>query len=203
VTLRRVLALGAVLGQLSSGAWAQPSEALPYRLDPTHTSVHWEVVHMGTSTSRGRFDRISGQTRFLPGLVLDVSIEVQTASVSTGIAVFDTMLKRSSLLDVATHPVARFQSERVEWQADGLTPARVHGRLSMKGREQPLTLHMTRWRCGNNVLFGREVCGGDFNAQLSRRAWDMDMAASMVEDTVTLRIQVEAIRQEPGDAANP
>jgi polyisoprenoid-binding protein YceI len=197
----RNLGICVALGCLTLSAVS--ADATAYRLDPTHTSIHWEVVHMGTSTSRGRFDRISGQTRFEPGRVLTVAIDVQTGSVSTGIPVFDAMLKRSSLLDAANHPVARFESSRVDWQPDGQTPARVHGTLSLKGRQQPLTLHMQRWRCGNNLLFGREVCGGDFSSQFSRRAWDMDMASSMVEDEVTLRIQVEAIRQEPGDAANP
>jgi len=36
-------------------------------LDPTHTFVHWEVVHMGTSTIRGRFSKVTGNVQFDDG----------------------------------------------------------------------------------------------------------------------------------------
>lgn len=194
------------IGWLGFAALVLPpaaSAAPNYRLDPTHTAIHWEVVHMGTSTSRGRFERITGQVSLEPGQQLAVRIEVETASVSTGIPTFDAVLKRPSLLDVAAHPLARFESERIEWREDGFSPAQVHGRLMIKGRSQPLTLISERWRCGNNPLFGREVCGGDFVARLSRAAIGMGMAAGMVEDTVTLRVQVEAIRLEAAETTVP
>lgn len=55
-----------------------------YRLDPTHTFVHWEIVHMGTSTIRGRFDTATGSVQFDPeGKRLDVSISIDTASVDS------------------------------------------------------------------------------------------------------------------------
>lgn len=180
-------------------AGTSPAAATPYRLDPTHTTVHWAVVHMGTSTARGRFERISGSAAFEAGRRLDVDITVDTASVSTGIRPFDTVLRGTSLLDAAAHPQARFVSERVEWAADGLSPAAVHGRITLRGRTQPLALRAERWRCGNNPLFGREVCGGDFTATLSRGAFGMGFAAGMADDAVTLQVQVEAVRVETGD----
>lgn len=180
-------------------AGTSPAAATPYRLDPTHTTVHWAVVHMGTSTARGRFERISGSAAFEAGRRLDVDITVDTASVSTGIRPFDTVLRGASLLDAAAHPQARFVSERVEWAADGLSPAAVHGRITLRGRTQPLALRAERWRCGNNPLFGREVCGGDFTATLSRGAFGMGFAAGMADDAVTLQVQVEAVRVETGD----
>lgn len=173
--------------------------ATPYRLDPTHTAVHWAVVHMGTSTSRGRFDRIEGEATFEPGRRLDVAITVDTASVSTGIPAFDRVLRGGSLLAVEAHPRARFVSDRVDWGADGISPAAVHGTLTLRGQARPLVLRAERWRCGNNPLFGREVCGGDFTATVSRRAFGLDFASGMADDAVTLQVQVEGVRTEPGD----
>lgn len=174
-------------------------QAHPYRIDPTHTGIHWEVLHMGTSTSRGRFDTLTGQAAFLPGRLLNVDITVQTASVSTGIAVFDRVLRGSSLLSVQTHPQARFVSDTVRWADDGVSPREISGRLTLLGRTEPLVLKAQRWRCGNNPLFGREVCGGDFQARLSRSAFGLGFAGAMADDTVELRVQVEAVRSEPGD----
>ncbi len=109
------------------------------------------------------------------------------------------MLRGANLLAVSEHPQARFVSQRVDWAADGLSPAAVHGELTLRGRTRPLTLQALRWRCGNNPLFGREVCGGDFTADLSRGAFGLGFVPAMAEDTVRLRVQVEAIRLEPGE----
>lgn len=182
---------------------ATAPEAHPYRIDPTHTGVHWEVLHMGTSTSRGRFDSLTGQAAFEPGRLLTVDITVQTASVSTGIPVFDRVLRGSSLLAVESHPQARFVSGEVRWAADGVSPQALDGQLTLRGRTQPLVLHAQRWRCGNNPIFGREVCGGDFRASLSRSAFGLGFAGAMADDTVQLLIQVEAVRSEAGDEPPP
>jgi polyisoprenoid-binding protein YceI len=179
------------------------SGSQPYRLDPTHTTVHWEVVHMGTSTSRGRFESISGQAVFDPGQRLEVDIQIDTASVSTGIRPFDNVLKGSNFLAVTEHPRARFVAGDVRWGPTGLAPAELRGEITLRGRTQPLTLTAERWHCGNNPIFGREVCGGDFTAVLSRSAFGMGFASSMADDRVRLMVQVEAIRTEPGDTPPP
>jgi polyisoprenoid-binding protein YceI len=181
-------------------ALAAQSPGQPYRLDPTHTTIHWEVLHMGTSTSRGRFDVITGQAVFDPGQRLEVDIQVDTASVSTGIRPFDNVLRGGNFLAVAEHPRARFVAREASWAGGGLAPGELKGEITLRGRTMPLTLTAERWRCANNPIFGREVCGGDFTASLSRSAFGMGFAAALADDTVRLLIQVEAIRSEPGDA---
>ena len=44
----------AAAAALPCGAQAQ---AATYQIDPMHTFVLFEVMHFGTSTNRGRFDR--------------------------------------------------------------------------------------------------------------------------------------------------
>ncbi|MBC7480501.1 MAG: polyisoprenoid-binding protein, partial [Rhizobacter sp.] len=46
-----------------------------------------------------------------------------------------------------------------------------------------------------NPLFRREVCGGDFEAQIDRSAFGITHSLPFVADKVRLLIQVEAIRQ--------
>jgi len=66
-TARRLtLAAAANLHAQPADAASEPAPAASaasaprYAFDPTHTAVHWEVVHMGTSTIRGRFDKLAG-----------------------------------------------------------------------------------------------------------------------------------------------
>ena len=165
-----------------------------YQLDPTHTFVHWEVLHMGTSTSRGRFDRVDGSIAYDRGAgLIDLGFTVDMASVSTGSAAFDGVLRGAQLLDVGQFPQAWFVARRATFDADG--PRQVHGELTLRGQSQPLTLTARRWKCGLNLLFRREVCGGDFEATLSRASFGMTLAAGLVSDEVRLLVQVEAIKE--------
>ena len=202
---RRALT-GATVALAAAGAVATPAAAQSpdpagtladdpalYSLELSHTSVHWEVLHMGTSTSRGRFDRLDGAVRFDPARALiEVSIAVDTGSVSTGLPAFDAVLRGPSLLATGEHPTAWFVARRATWE--GAVPRQLHGELTVRGTSVPLSLRATRWKCGLNLLFRREVCGGDFEAQVKRSELGMTLAAGFVADEVTLRVQVEAVR---------
>ena len=68
--------------QPADAAAAMSVGAPDFTLDTTHTFVHWEVLHMGTSTHRGRFDKVNGSVQFDAATQrLGVSISVETASV--------------------------------------------------------------------------------------------------------------------------
>jgi polyisoprenoid-binding protein YceI len=195
-TLPVLLALcGALNGASAALAQSVPA-AMPsrYQLDPTHTFVHWEVLHMGTSTTRGRFDKIEGSVAFdrTAGLI-DLGFTVDTASVNVGNTAFDGVLRGAQLLDAAQYPQAWFVARRATF--DGEVPRQVHGELTLRGQSQPLTLTARRWKCGLNLLFRREVCGGDFEATLSRAAFGMTLASGLVSDEVRLLVQVEGIRE--------
>ena len=79
-----VAALGVVSGLIGpTGAAAQPAV---YLLDPEHSFVHFEVLHFGTATLRGRFGPLEG----VAGLDRaarrgEVSLTIPTRIVSTGL----------------------------------------------------------------------------------------------------------------------
>ena len=171
---------------------AAPAAAPNYTLDPTHTFVHWEVLHMGTSTIRGRFDKTGGAVQFDPkSQRLDVSISVDTASVSSGVPTIDALLKGSALLDVSAHPQAYFTARGARFE--GEVPRELRGEFTLRGISQPLTLRALRWHCGLNPLFRRTVCGGDFEAELIRSEFGITHSLPFVADRVRLLIEVEAI----------
>jgi len=185
-------AAAAVLAH-ASVAWAQASAPAPtWALDPTHTFVHWEVVHMGASTIRGRFDKAMGSVQFDPSAQrLDVSISIDTASVSSGVPILDALLKGSAMLDTAANPQAFFVARTARF--DGEAPREIRGEFTLRGISQPLTLRALRWHCGLNPLFRRTVCGGDFEAEIVRSSFGITHSLPFVADTVRLVIQVEAI----------
>jgi len=176
--------------EIETGAQAEPAV---YRIDPEHTRVHFEVRHFGTSTTRGRFDTLAGSIKMDRGAGSgEVSIVVDTASVSTGIAPFDSMLRGANLLDAQTQPQAYFVARRMTFDGDRL--ASLSGEFTLRGTSRPLTLQAMRFACGPHPLLKREVCGGDFGAELTRSEFGITYGLPFVADRVRLQIEVEAIR---------
>ncbi len=173
-------------------AASAPAGPPSWRIDPTHTFVHWEVLHMGTSTIRGRFDKSSGVVLFDPkAQTLDISISIDTASVNSGVPVLDTMLKGGTLLDAGANPQAYFTARKASFEGEAVRELR--GEFTLRGVSQPLTLRALRWHCGLNPLFRRTVCGGDFEGEIVRSAFGITLGLPLVADKVRLVVQVEAI----------
>ena len=176
---------------------ANPAAAEPvqYTLDPTHSFVHFEIRHFDTSTIRGRFGPLNGD------VMLDrearrgrLQVTIDTAAVSTGLPVLDARIKQPDMLDSSGQPQAYYVAEAFDIDASGAVTA-VRGEFTLRGRSQPLLLKAQRFRCYTNPLFKREVCGGDFEGELQRSAYDINWGLPLIANTVRLLVQVEAIRQ--------
>jgi polyisoprenoid-binding protein YceI len=174
---------------------ALPAHAATYTIDPTHTFVSFEANHFGTSTVRGRFDKKDGSVQFDRAARSGrVDITIDTASINTGVAPFNSHLKSKDFLNVAAHPKARFVGERLVFNGDKVSE--VAGTLTLLGKTLPVTLKATQFNCYDNPLFKREVCGGDFETTIARSQWGMNWGIDMgIPDNVRLVIQVEAIKQ--------
>lgn len=168
-------------------AAAQPFE---YRLDPTHSFAHVLWQPTSTSSVRLRFERSTGSfTLDRSARSGSASVVLQTAALSTGSATLDARIKAA--LDVAAHPQARFEASRFVF--DGNKPSRIEGTLALRGTAQAVVLQAQNFDCYFNPLFKREVCGGDFEADLDPAAWGLGTRGAAPR--VKLLVAVEGIRQ--------
>lgn len=193
---RRALAAALLLSVAAvAPLHAQTAAAAPtYALDPTHSFVHWEVVHMGTSTVRGRFGGTNGSVQFdAKAQQIDIGITIDTATVNTGVAPLDGMLRGAAGLSSTEFPQAFFTARSARWE--GEVPREIRGEFTLRGVSQGLTLKAVRWNCALNPLFRREVCGGDFEGELVRSTFGITHSLPFVADKVKLLVQVEGIRQ--------
>jgi polyisoprenoid-binding protein YceI len=182
----------ACLATCAAPAWAQPAT---YTIDPTHTFVNFEVSHLGTSTSRGRFDRTDGTVQFdRTARTGRVEITIDATSVSTGTAALDRQLLGKNFFDAAQFPNAKFVADQFSFDGDKVTE--VAGTLTMRGQTHPVRLKATLFNCYLNPLVRRQVCGGDFEATVLRSLWGMTWGLDLgIPDAVRLLVQVEALRQ--------
>jgi polyisoprenoid-binding protein YceI len=170
------------------------AEPVVYTLDPTHSFVHFELMHFGTSTIRGRFGPLSGHvTLDRASASGSVAVEIATASVSTGLRVFDARLREPDLL--ASDEFAHSSFVAGHFRFDGERLAEVRGAFTLRGVTQPLSLFARHFACEPRPLVQREVCGGDFEAEISRSAFGAGFGLPFVGDRVRLLVQVEGIRQ--------
>jgi polyisoprenoid-binding protein YceI len=174
----------------------RPAHAEPvvYRFDPTHSFVHFEVLHFGTSTLHGRFGPVAGE------VTLDrearsgrVGVGIATATVNTGTPALDARLRERDLLASDEYPQAFFVAERFAF--DGGKLQDVRGEFTLRGVSQPLSLRALRFNCYTSPLVRREVCGGDFEAQFDRSTVGATYGLPFVADRVRLVVEIEAVRQ--------
>ena len=170
------------------------ADSVTYVLDPSHTQVTFEVLHLGTSTLRGRFNRIEGHvTLDREARSGNVSVVIDTSSVSTGVLPLDGMLRGAQGFVAQDHPKAYFVASQLAFDGDKL--ASVRGEFSLRGASQPLLMRATNFNCYEHPELKREVCGGDFEAEFKRSSFGINHSLPFVGDKVRLLIQVEGVRQ--------
>jgi polyisoprenoid-binding protein YceI len=166
-----------------------------YAIDPSHTSAMFEVLHFGTSTNRGRFQKNSGSVTIdRAAKTGKVELTLDMTGINTGVAPFDKHLKSGDFFDVEKHPTASFVSDSVSFDGDKVTE--VRGQLTLRGMTHPVTLKAVRFNCFDHPMLKREVCGGDFSTSIKRSQWGINFGLQMgVPDEVPVTIQVEAVKQ--------
>jgi polyisoprenoid-binding protein YceI len=170
------------------------AQLVNYLIDPDHTRVHWEVMHFGTSTHRGRFDDVRGRIDWdRAAQRAEVAIVVGTASVNTGGALLDRQLRSPDFLSSEAFPEAYFIAKN--WRIGDKGLPEMRGEFTLRGVSQPLSLKASSFACATRN--GREVCGGDFEGVLSRGEYGITYGLPFVGDRVRLIVQVEAVRQAP------
>lgn len=170
-----------------------PAWADSYTIDPTHTFPAFEIDHLGFSTQRGRFNLTQGK------LMLDedkktgsVDIIIDAASIDTGLAKLEEHLRAEDYFDVKRYPTLQFSGDKFRFIEDRLVA--VSGNLSLHGVSLPVTLNVTRYKCGLNVARLRKVCGADMSTTIKRSEYGMSKGTPFVGDEVRITIQVEAVR---------
>ena len=103
---RFLLTLIAALA-LTAAATAQASS---WQIDPNHSSAQFSVRHLGVSTIRGAFARITGTAKYDAADVTKSSIEttIDAKSVDTRVEMRDNDLRSPNFLDVQKYPTITF-----------------------------------------------------------------------------------------------
>jgi polyisoprenoid-binding protein YceI len=133
---------------LSAGFPAASPEGLPagtYKLDPMHSSLTFQVDHMGFSHYTARFATFDAAMKLDPAhpekAQIAAQVDPQSLTLNAPPAGFHDDLMGKVWLDAAAHPMINFVSQGVE--KTGANTARVDGTLTLKGISKPVVLDVT------------------------------------------------------------
>ena len=103
-----------------------------WNLDTAHSGINFSVRHMVFAKVRGRFGAWNGKVNLDPQDLTrsSVEVEIDSASIDTGVADRDNHLRSPDFLDAEHFPKLRFKSTKVE-KAGG-DRYRIHGELTIR-----------------------------------------------------------------------
>jgi polyisoprenoid-binding protein YceI len=182
------------LSAVTAAAGAAP---VNYTIDPDHTHPSFEVDHFGgLSVWRGIFKKSSGK------VVLDaaaqsgtVDIDVDTASIDFAHDKLNEHVSGPEMLDVAKFPTATFKAKLAGFKNGA--PTLATGTLTLHGVTKPLTLTIDSFKCMQNPMSKKDVCGADAVGTFNRADFGVNYGQQYgFKQEVALRIQVEAIKAD-------
>jgi len=111
-----------------------------YVFDPDHTAAEFKVRHMMVTWVHGYFSKVKGALEFDPRDIprLSVEVEIDVASINTGVGNRDEDLRSANYFDAERFPVISFRSSGAE--EVGFGRCLVRGALTIHGVTQPVTL---------------------------------------------------------------
>lgn len=201
---RRTFALLTVLA-LAIAASVAAAEPAPYRIDPGHSLVGFNIRHFFSRVS-GRFKEFSGSLTFDDKNLAASSVEVtiKTASINTENERRDGDLRSPNFFNADSFPTITFKSTKVVPGPD--KTFLVYGDLNMRGVTKPVTLEATLLGTGQVAMAGRPprtMAGFEAKSSLNRKdfgiVWNqvLDQGGTMLGDDVAITLAIEASKFDP------
>ena len=186
--MKRIL-LAPLAAFICAAAFAAP---VTYVLDPKHTYPSFAADHMGgLSVWRGKFTATTGKVVYdKDAKAGTINVTVDMSSIDFGNAKLDEHGKSPEIFDAAKYPTATYSGKFTQFNASG--PTEAQGTFTLHGVSKPLTLKIDSFKCMQNPMTHKEVCGADASTTFDRSDYGVDYGKAYgFNMSVKLEIQVE------------
>ena len=168
-----------------------------YTIDPMHTTVEFIGRHLMITKVRGRFTKVSGTITIADEPEQShVEVDIDTASIDTGIADRDTHLRSPDFFDVDKYPALTFRSTKVEAGKSGTWD--VTGDLTVRDVTRPVTLEVD-FDGASASPFGDERIAFSAATEIDREDWGLtwnvalETGGVLVGKKVRIELNVQAV----------
>jgi polyisoprenoid-binding protein YceI len=165
-----------------------------FQIDPNHTAAQFSVRHMGISTVRGAFTKVSGSAQYDPSNPGKSSVEVtiDADSVDTRVTMRDNDLRSPNFFEVAKYPTITFKSKSVQSAGEG--KLKIVGDLTIHGVTKEVTLDVDGPSAPVTDPKGNMHVGASGTTKINRKDFGVGTNPT-VGDEVTITIDVELIHK--------
>jgi polyisoprenoid-binding protein YceI len=170
---------------IPTGSWA---------IDPSHSTVEFQIKHLGLATVKGRAPVVSGTIE--GGEQPSIVGTVDVTSITTFDDSRDEHLRSPEFFDADRHPELRFESTDVQQEGSELIAS---GLLTIRGVSRPVTLRGELAGMETDP-WGNERIGVDLATTIDRKEWGLTWNAPLpgggflLPDTVTLAASFSAVK---------
>jgi len=184
-------------------AVSTPAAADIWVIDKQNSSVRFTWNHLGLSRQSGQFLDFDGRLEFTPTdpVAGSINVAIKTASLTTGVAEYDSNLKSADFFNVAEHPIITFKSTTIRQTTE--KTGEVDGELTILGVTNPVTLQVMWNYTGehpfapiNPTYKGKWVTGFTATTTVLRSAWGLTRALPLIGDEIRIAIEVEFLLKE-------
>ena len=179
---------------LVSSAFAQVES---WKIDPMHSAAQFAVRHLGISTVRGEFKKVSGSASYDPADASKTTLEatIDATSVDTRVDMRDNDLRSANFLDVQKYPTITFKSKRAESAGSG--KLKITGDLTIHGVTKEVVLDVDGPTAVVKDPRGNYHMGASATTTVSRKDFGVNGAAGMVGDDISITIDTELVKSSP------
>ncbi len=188
-----MMRLSVLLCALAMLAGTAAAQVQSWQIDPNHTAAQFSVRHMGISTVRGAFTKVSGAAQFDPTNPSAASVEatIDAASVDTRVSMRDDDLRSANYFEVAKYPTITFKSKSV--QAAGAGKLKMVGDLTIHGTTKEVVLDVDGPSAPITDPKGNQHVGASATTTVSRKDFGVGGANPAVGDEITITIDTELV----------
>ena len=190
---RFVFFVVAALAMAASAA----AQAGTWQIDPNHSAAQFSVRHLGVSTVRGAFTKVSGSATYDPSdpskTTLDATIDA--TSVDTRVEMRDKDIRSPHFLEVEKYPTITFHSKQAKSAGSG--KLQVTGDLTIHGVTKEVVLDVDGPSAAIKDPWGNQRIGASGSTKITRQDFGVNGAPGVVGDEITITIDAELIQPKP------
>ncbi len=170
------------------------AQAGTWQIDPMHSSAQFSVRHLGVSTVRGAFTKVTGSATYDPADASKDSLEatIDASSVDTRVQMRDNDLRSPNFFDVQKFPTITFKSKQTKSAGSG--KLQITGDLTIHGVTKEVVLDVDGPTAAIQDPMGNQRIGASASTKINRRDFGVNGAPAMAGDDVNITIDVELIQ---------
>jgi polyisoprenoid-binding protein YceI len=167
------------------------AQAGTWQIDPNHTAAQFSVKHLGVSTVRGAFTKVTGTAKHDPADPSKDSLEatIDANSVDTRVEMRDKDLRSPNFLDVQKYPTITFHSKQVKVVGPG--KLQFAGDLTIHGVTKEVVLDVDGPSAPIKDPWGNQRIGTSASTTITRQDFGVNGAPGVVGDEITITIDTE------------